>query len=306
MIVANPDADVQLFDNNVLKFNTVSTGASVYGQINVASLNGGTNTLSTKHGALRYGNEAGTFGYSTRKSLDLLNYDTGNINFYLDGSNTDSGIGSFHWHKGPNTPLMTLNANGNLGIGEIEPEYRLHVSGVSTFTGDVTAANNLLVANNLIVDNDLTVSNTINADISGNVTGYLFGDVVAPLAGISTFYHSMSNTIGIGTTGTNAYPFRIKYDDGEDPANYISINENGYFHGLNKLGVSGQDASLAAINFKNAGAASNIRFMIPPTVTDTQRAGLSTAGYPGAFIYNSTINKLQFYNGTAWETVTSS
>ena len=306
MIVANPNADVQLFNDNVLQFNTISTGASVYGQINVASLNGGTDTLSTKHGALRYGNESSTFGYSTRKSLDLLNYDTGNINFYLDGSNTNSGIGSFHWHKGPDSPLMTLNAEGNLGIGITEPEYRLHVSGVSTFSSDVTAGNNLLVANDLTVGNDLTVSNTINANISGNVTGYLLGDVVAPLAGISTFYHSMSNTIGIGTTGTEGYPFRMKYDDGEPTSSYISIDENGYFHGLYKLGVSGQDASLAAINFKNAGAASNIRFMIPPTVTDSQRTGLSTDGYPGALIYNSSINKLQFYNGTAWETVTSS
>ena len=297
-----------LYDSAIKRLQATGVGVSVYNELNVASINYGTDELSQKYGSLRYGNESGTFEYSTRKSVDLLNYDTGNINFYLDGSNTNSGIGSFHWHKGPDSPLMTLNAEGNLGIGITEPEYRLHVSGVSTFSSDVTAGNNLLVANDLTVGNDLTVSNTINANISGNVTGYLLGDVVAPLAGISTFYHSMSNTIGIGTTGTGEYPFRMKYDDGETPANYISIDENGYFHGLNKLGVSGQEASLAAINFKNAGAASNIRFMIPPTVDNNGRAGLSTAGYAGALIYNSSINKLQVYTGdaTGWETITSS
>ena len=67
--------NVELYHANTLKFETVSTGASTYGQLNVARLNGGTSDLSQSYGALRYGNENAAFNYSTRKSLDLLNYD---------------------------------------------------------------------------------------------------------------------------------------------------------------------------------------------------------------------------------------
>ena len=47
------------------------------------------------------------------------------------------------------------------------------------------------------------------------------------------------------------------------------------------------------------------RFMILPKVTTTERGNL-TGLESGAFIYNETLNKLQIYNGSAWETVTSS
>ena len=47
------------------------------------------------------------------------------------------------------------------------------------------------------------------------------------------------------------------------------------------------------------------RFMILPKVTTTERGNL-TGLVSGAFIYNTTLNKLQVYNGSAWETVTSS
>ena len=47
------------------------------------------------------------------------------------------------------------------------------------------------------------------------------------------------------------------------------------------------------------------RFMVPPKITTTQRGNL-TGLVSGAFIYNTTLNKLQVYNGSAWETVTSS
>ena len=45
--------------------------------------------------------------------------------------------------------------------------------------------------------------------------------------------------------------------------------------------------------------------MIPPKVTNTQRGNLAGL-VSGAMIYNTNLNKLQVYNGSAWETVTSS
>ncbi len=45
-------------------------------------------------------------------------------------------------------------------------------------------------------------------------------------------------------------------------------------------------------------------FMVPPKVGAAQTAGLVSL-VAGAMIYNTTLNKLQVYNGTNWETITS-
>ena len=41
----------------------------------------------------------------------------------------------------------------------------------------------------------------------------------------------------------------------------------------------------------------------PPVVTSTQRDAMTVTA--GAMVYNSTTNKLNFYNGSSWEAVTS-
>ena len=45
--------------------------------------------------------------------------------------------------------------------------------------------------------------------------------------------------------------------------------------------------------------------MVPPKVTNAQRGNLAGL-VSGAMIYNTNLNKLQVYNGSAWETITSS
>ena len=46
---------------------------------------------------------------------------------------------------------------------------------------------------------------------------------------------------------------------------------------------------------------------VPPKMTTTQRNTMTTSGVEeGGVIYNTTLSKLQFYNGTSWETITSS
>ena len=50
--------------------------------------------------------------------------------------------------------------------------------------------------------------------------------------------------------------------------------------------------------------------MRPPQLTTANRAIMQaeaeSGALEGAMIYNSSTKKLQFYNGSAWETVTSS
>ena len=74
---------VKLYSQNLVKLETIGAGASVYNQLNVASFGGGASGLSSHYGALRYGDEGGS-EYSTRRSLDLINTDSGNINYYLN------------------------------------------------------------------------------------------------------------------------------------------------------------------------------------------------------------------------------
>ena len=86
---------------------------------------------------------------------------------------------------------------------------------------------------------------------------------------------------------------------------------NAVFQGV---GI-GSTSLRAAADFSFAGAIpndvtvnENYRFMLPPQVTATQRAGLTTA--VGALIYNVDTNKINVYTGvggtSGWEVVTTS
>ena len=69
--------------------------------------------------------------YSGRRSLDLANKDTGNLNFYLNLDditfNSVNRTGDFNWIKGSSAaPSMTLTGiGGSLGIGVTLPTVHL-------------------------------------------------------------------------------------------------------------------------------------------------------------------------------------
>ena len=312
-------------DLHVTGISTVEGVTTVNDEIKFARLDGGTSGLSTYWGTIRYGNENVSFPWSTRKSFDILNYDTGNVNFYLDAANRGGTLGNFFWHKGSNnTRLMSLTNDGKLGIGITEPEYPLHVSGISTFAGAVFTSGNLTVGNNLIINNTLTVDE-INANVNGNLTGN-----VNSTAGLSTFYDvEVTSGIGIGTTAVSR-ALEVNAADGDRTyitgAGKVGIRtthdynssfglmvptSNAVFQGV---GI-GSTSLRAAADFSFAGAIpndvtvnENYRFMLPPQVTATQRAGLTTA--VGALIYNVDTNKINVYTGvggtSGWEVVTPS
>ena len=80
-----------------------------------------------------------------------------------------------------------------------------------------------------------------------------------------------------------------------------------------QIGVGVTNFDDGSVNFSDAGGPllTQKRYMIPPKVTTAQRNVLSGSGgggalASGAFIYNTSLNKLQVYNGPAWETITSS
>ena len=308
-------------------FETVGTGATVYGKLDVARFAGGASGLSSHFGSLRYGNENdGESPYSTRRSLDLINTDSGNVNFYLNANNLsvpDSGS-DFHWHKGfDNSRLMTLTGStGRLGVGTTLPTFKLQVEGGSKITGVSTFSSDLFVGNNLNVKGALAVS-IINANVTGNLTGNInAASGISTFSAIKTTDKTATNFagVGIGTTVSNENYIETVNSVGLSTSKFI-VNTEGKVAigtdnirdgiGLNAhkekatfgaVGV-GTTSPLAAVDFRDAGqdgtgASANRMYMLPPQVDNDERTGLSTV--TGAVIFNTTASKLQIYVSNNW------
>ena len=72
----------------------------------------------------------------------------------------------------------------------------------------------------------------------------------------------------------------------------------------------GRTTLTASVDFSNAGrnhadvtvasASANRMYMYPPKVTTAERGGLSGVT-AGAMVYNTSVNRLQVYNGSTWK-----
>jgi hypothetical protein len=199
---------------------------------------GRSTTLTGSNGALIFGNTAGIYPYSNSRTLDIVNYDTGNLNHYLNYSVGSGNIGDFNWIYAPDAtnPLMTLTYGGNLGIGITNPTSKLQVSGnisvsslnvgqdiVATGAGTSTSVQTLYVygGQSQILNSDGTEVFPPVANANLNLT-----------SGISTFFNiNITNNaifdgnIGIGTTNPQ-YPIQIG-NYGGDIENSVVISQYG-------------------------------------------------------------------------------
>jgi len=307
------------------------TGVSTFnnGSVKIAVTSGGTSGLSTFYGLVKYGNESGSFGYSTRRSVDLLNYDSGNVNFYLDAGSIGANVGDFHWHKATGGPLMTFTNGGKLGIGITIPQQALHVSGASTITGNSFFGSNLNVKSNLTVGGNVIVDGTTT--FNGSITGDLLTGNVYSTSGVSTFAklrvtgsNSNFNGVGIGTTNSDGYPLSILGGSGASTTKFFVTTDGNIgikttviddTIGINALQAKATFGSvgLGTTNPQSAfdcryagrdatGASANRMYFYPPLVNNTQEGNL-TGMEEGAIVYNTQTSKLRFYNGSAWADV---
>jgi len=245
--------------------------------------------LNTNNSEIRYGGGSG-FTYSSDQSLDIINYGTGNFNYHLSANNPAGATGDFFWHKGSNSArLMTLTNTGRLGIGISNPSETLTVSGVCTVTSNSFVGGNFFASGNTVIGGNLTLGGSlgvsvVSADVIGNVTGNLTGNVNST-AGISSFIQ-----IGINT---------------DVPTNSLDLDCINGEAGFQRVGI-GSTTPNAILDVGGYLSDPTKKMIILPSVS-AGSTSVVQADNPlgGGLIYNTTLRKLQFHNGTNWETVTS-
>ena len=284
-------------------------------------------TGETKNkGILRFNNEANT--------LDIINNDTGDLNFILDGDN-NSGSGNIKFVDNT-TERARITNDGKLGIAITNPAHQLHVVGTSTVTG------------NAFIGGNLSVGGTISGALSlGNV---IEGTNVLTTSGISTFNQvNFTNSVGfgsaipkvdvdfqtavasfsgvgIGTTnpgnrlkvvGTSFFDTigvnttAVKIDTTHNPGGLQMIAERLYLYDSQlRLDLSRQskigfgtagDTLSGSIDLRKAGGAISPWAFLPEMTTSvrntkTTAVGQSASGIgTGAVIYNTTTKRVEIY-----------
>ena len=286
---------------------------------------GKNSSVGANNAQLRFGNSAGSFPYSDAAALDLINYGTGNFNYYIQ-----SGNGNFHWHKGANnTRLMTLTNSGNLGIGLTNPTDKLSITGNVAITGVCTA--NSFVAGSLTGDLVGNVTGNINASGNGLVLGNSNVTTgVSTFAGVEITTSAIlpSTGVGIGTTVSGQIlsvnplaqdRFFVSAGGGVGIKTTLLAPtvELDVYGDIKSHSVAIGDTGRSAIDFSAAvsveGANRNtLAYMIIPRLTTTQRNALRDAHNQGStlldgtMIYNTTANEFQVRKAGAWVNLSTS
>ena len=294
-----------------------------------ASLTLGNNvdTTNTQNGEVRYGGKVG-IDYSNDQCLDIINYGIDNFNYYLSSANAGAATGDFFWLKGTNTPLMTLTNSGSLGIGETQPTTTLHVQGNSNISGDGSFGGALTITGQINANGGLI--GDVTGDLNGNINGNINANAGITtlnnisISGIGTakdFVANDSLSIGGNYSGSG---FRLNINTDADKkvfvtsigrvgicTNNLQSNDvllNGKVAITTSLTV-GKFAPTCAVDFSDAGKNlsspfQNRMFMLPPKITSSQRDNL-VGLVSGALIYNTSDNRLEYYNGSAWRKVSN-
>ena len=287
--ITNPSTDIQIVnsDNAVI---TLGRATSATGN----------------NGAIGFGKTSASFPYSNANSLDILNYGIGNINFYLEAGTPGISTGDFHWHRRGNySRLMTLTNGGKLGIGITQPIDTLHVVGTSTVT------NKAYFGNDVQVVGDVTAQSIDVQTLSiSQLTGNLIGNVNAS-SGLSTFTNAkVTTSLGINATAVAGFKVNSGYSSfNVDTSGNVGVKtDSSDFNGIHALECStivgsvgvGTTSLRSAVDFSDAGQNGLVgmtttnRYMIPPSITSTERSAIASV-QDGALIYNETTDRLEVY-----------
>ena len=222
------------------------------------------------------------------------------------------------------TERLRINEYGNIGIGSIGT-----ASETLRITKSLTGATSVHGIRN---------DGAIQTDVTAQVFMYRTAPSAVASATLTTLNHyaAAQGTFGTGATVTNQVGYLVEasligatknvgfqvnaiaaasvttgktvrvMESGQNTASgggtahnlYIAGTAPSYFAGSVGFGIDTPNAA-AKVQID-----STTQGFLPPRMTTTQRGAISSPP-AGLIIYNSTTNKLNFYNGTAWEAVTS-
>ena len=185
------------------------------------------------------------------------------------------------------TGISTLN---NVSIGgsltiELSPNSYIDVKG-----GKISA-------------DRIGIGTTAGTPIPDDFNMAVYGKAQLPFVGIGTTT-PMTGVVPLGFNDATADADGLHTCDvsiGLDKAViYVGHESNVLTDPTAVVGI-GTTMAFSALDFRLAGsgaATTTTRYMIPPTVTTDEKVGLGTTA--GGMVYDSTLNKLQCFDGTTW------
>tara|TARA_X000000368_G_scaffold395985_1_gene363910 strand:- start:4810 stop:7287 length:2478 start_codon:yes stop_codon:yes gene_type:complete len=187
--------------------------------------------------------------------------------------NNTSGLSTFH-----NVTIGNVGNISSIGINNNTPRVSIDAFSGHIMGGKLGIGTAHIKEETSLTVQGLTFFNHIGIGTTAEVSGS--GSGTLPSEGLQAH----DTTIGIKSCIT-----RIEGNS------TITTNESTL------VGI-GTTLPRAAVDFASAGDSTvlaNARYMLPPTITTTQRNALSSV-VAGAIIYNTVDNKLQCYNGSSW------
>jgi hypothetical protein len=260
-----------------------------------------------------------TTGISTFNSINILDTITltGNLTSNIDVTEGISTFNDISVGGGITVSGMSTFISG-LAVGAAITPY-IAVGSTDSFPLSIGGTYGVEIPGDLNVEGFVTIASTMTLTedliLDGGTIGFGSDQNFFTNAGVSTFNTFVVDdvlTVGTGMTIHGAInPIQVTDPDDEYFNTYgiVAISTFTDNVSIGKsiiIGTTDEPRCVVDVGFKTDS------FVAICTVATDVRDGTQPDGIiippaiEGAIIYNVTLQKLQFYNGTAWETVTSS
>ena len=187
---------------------------------------------------------------SNNEDLDIVNYDTGSLNFYLHSGNTGATSGQFQWIYGQNeailaslTPSGVFNVPGN-GVDPVTVTVGAGLTAEALFSKDISISNQASFAGDVTFNGAVTFSAGVSLQSL---------DVANIAAGIVTVGSNPATQVIIEESSITVSPSTVLTSNSVISANVNSTN--GVINNLTSNSIASDDIRTTNGNFTadNAG-----------------------------------------------------